>query len=187
MAQKVAVLLADGFEEIEALAVVDVLRRAQIETVMVAVSSDSSNIALVGRNAITVVADCHIEDIGASDFQMIILPGGQPGTENLKKDERVRTIIEQFHKDDKKIAAICAAPTILSAYGLIEGKNITSHPSVKDELDETNYKEDRVVVDGNIITSRGPGTAIEFALTLVEILINKDTAQKINAALMGKS
>lgn len=182
--KRVLIPLAEGFEEIEALAVVDILRRAHIEVITATIGSDAS-MAVTGRSNISVLADSSLEDVLETDFDMIVLPGGQPGTNNLKDDDRIKTVIEKMHDEDKFVAAICAAPTILSALGIIDGINITSHPTVKESLSETNYKEDRVVVDSKIITSRGPGTAIEFALKLIEILINKDKAEEVNKGVMA--
>ncbi len=121
-----------------------------------------------------------------SEFDLVVLPGGQPGTSNLQKDERVKAILLKMNQDDKKIAAICAAPVILQSAGLLEGQSLTSHPSVKEELKDVPYSENRVVVDGNIITSRSPGTAMEFAMKLVEILFDADRMETVNKGVMAK-
>jgi 4-methyl-5(b-hydroxyethyl)-thiazole monophosphate biosynthesis len=117
---------------------------------------------------------------------MLVLPGGALGTENLKKDIRVKAIAERLNKKGRFITAICAAPTVLSAIGITAGKRVTSHPSVRSELSKEMISEDRVIIDGNIITSQGPGTAIEFAFKLVEILLGKDKALEVNKGVLAK-
>lgn len=184
MTKRVLIPLAAGFEEIEALAVVDILRRAGIEVTMGDVTGDGQK-PIKGRNGIFVMADCSLDEAVNDPFDMVVLPGGQPGTTNLKEDDRIKALIKKMHDDQKFIAAICAAPLVLSAVGIIDGKNITSHPGVKKDLSEVNYKDDRVVVDGHIVTSRGPGTAIEFAFKLVELLISSEKAEEVNRGVLA--
>ena len=179
---RVLVILAPGFEEVEAFGPVDMLRRAGADVT----TAGTVDGVIVGRNDIKTLADESLDHALNEEFDMIVLPGGLGGTENMMGDERVRRIIEHHDEKGKKIAAICAAPTILADMGVTKGKNITSHPSVKDEFKEENYSEDRVVVDGNIITSRGPGTALEFGLKLVEILVSKEKAEEVNAGVMAR-
>jgi len=179
----VIVPLAPGFEEIEALTVVDILRRGGID-VTVAGTVDGP---ITGRSKITVIADVSLDAIDPDHFDMVVLPGGQPGTNNLKKDSRVAAIIKSLNDKNKTIAAICAAPSILSAIGLLDGKNVTSFPGIRDDLKETQYSEERVVVDGNIITSRSAGTAMEFALKLVEILRGKTIMNSVSHEVLAKS
>lgn len=173
--------LAPGFEEIEAIAVVDILRRAGVEVVIAATADNPAE----GRNRIKVVADVRLDSVKDKDFDMIVLPGGVLGTENLKKDTRVKEIVERLYKKGKFVTAICAAPTVLSAIGITKGKRVTSHPGVRAEFKKEIISDDRVVIDGNIVTSQGPGTAIEFALKLVELLIDKDKAYEIKRAIVG--
>ena len=180
--KKVLVILAPGFEEIETVTVVDILRRAGAR-VTLAGTEDGT---LQGSRGINLVPDSRLNDVDVDDFDMVILPGGQPGTSNLQKDERVRAILLKMNQDDKKIAAICAAPVVLQSAGLLESKTFTSHPSVKDELKDVPYSENRVVVDGNIITSRSPGTAMEFAMKLVEILFDTARMETVNKGVMAK-
>lgn len=170
--KKVAVFLADGFEEIEALSVVDVLRRAGIYCNTVSIKSEM----VEGAHNVVVKADEVMSEdaVEIENYDMIVCPGGLPGAEYLSKDERVLKIIRKF-KDmpDKYIAAICASPaTVLSAAGVEDGKYITSYPGEEFEkcLEKANYVEELVVVDGNIITSRGPATTLLFAYKLVDIL-----------------
>lgn len=175
--KKVAVLLADGFEEIEALTVVDVLRRADIICDTVSISKELVN----GAHNIIVKADKLLkEDI--EDYDMIVLPGGLPGAENLSKNQKILDVIRKFDKiENKYISAICAAPAmVLSSAGIEEDRYITSYPGENFEnlLKEANYVDELVVVDGNLITSRGPATALLFAYKLVDILGGNSSSLK---------
>lgn len=180
--KKVLIPLAQGFEEIEAIAVVDILRRAGIEVILAGTTDNP----IEGRNKIKVLADASLNSVKDQDFDMIVLPGGAVGTENLKKDVRVKEIVERLYKKGRFITAICAAPTVLSAIGITEGKTVTSHPSVRGGLNKEKVVDDRVVVDGNIVTSQGPGTAIEFAFKLVEVLLGKDKAAEVNKGVLAR-
>ncbi len=183
----VLVPLAKGFEEIEAITVIDILRRAGL---MVTVAGDPGpDGTILGRTDIKVAPDCTLNEIAArdpEDFDVIVLPGGLGGTERLQKDERIRKVLEYVDANNGITAAICAAPTVLAEFGLLKGKTITSHPSVKDQLGDAIYKNDRVVVDGRLITSQGPGTAMEFALALVEYLEGKDKMLEVNQGVLAK-
>lgn len=180
--KKVLIPLAPGFEEIEALAVVDILRRVGIEVVLAGTADNP----IEGRNRIKVLADASLDSVKGEDFDMIVLPGGAVGTENLKKDVRVKEIIERLYKKGRFITAICAAPTVLSAIGITEGKTVTSHPTVRAKLQKEKLSDDRVVVDGNIITSQGPGTAIEFAFKLIEVLLGKGKTAEVNKGVLAR-
>lgn len=167
--KKVAVLLANGFEEIEALTVVDVLRRAQIQCDMISLNTE----IVPGAHNIEVKSDKKFnEDI--KEYDMIVLPGGLPGAENLAQNEKVLEVIREFNSDENKyIAAICASPAmVLSKAGIEENRYITSYPDDEYEkmLEKANYVEELVVVDNNLITSRGPATTMLFAYKLVDIL-----------------
>ncbi len=179
--KKVLVPLATGFEEIEALTVVDILRRAGAEV------SVAGTVAgpIEGRSHIKVIPDTLMESVSGSGFDMIVLPGGAVGADNLKKDPRVKKIVEELYCQGKLVTAICAAPKVLSAIGLTEGRTITSHPSVRSEI-KGRITEDRVVVDGNIITSQGPGTAMEFAFKLVETLFGPEKADEVNKGVLAR-
>jgi len=175
--KKVAVLLAEGFEEIEALTVVDVLRRAGFTCEMVSIKDEQ----VVGSHNIVVKSDKLLgEDI--KYYDMIVLPGGLPGAENLAKSENVLKVIGDFSEDDNKyIAAICAAPAIvLPKAGIEENKYVTSYPDSNYEkmLEKANYVDELVVTSGNLITSRGPATALLFAYKLVDILGGDSTILK---------
>lgn len=171
--------MADGFEPVEALAVVDVLRRAKIDTVTVSIAGDRK---VTGSHNIIVEADALYEDVRAQimEAEVVFLPGGMPGTINLKAHEGVMNVVNDFYKKQKKIAAICAAPgRILGETGLLKGKRATCHYSVIDSLIDATFVDEPVVVDGNIITSRGMGTAIPLGLELVRQLVDEETAAKI--------
>lgn len=177
--KKVAVLLANGFEEIEALTVVDVIRRAGEICHMVSIEEE----IVVGTHNIEVKADKIISD-DIKSYDMIVLPGGMPGSTNLRDNLKVIELIKYFNEKNKYIGAICAAPIILEKANIIDGKNITSYPGVQDDLKSCNYvSEHRVVVDGNIITSRGPATALEFSYRLLDKL-GSDKSDKLRESMM---
>lgn len=180
--KKVLIPLAPGFEEIEALAIVDILRRAGVEVIMAGTVDNP----IEGRNKIKVLADTSLDSVKGQDFDMIVLPGGAMGTENLKKDPRIKEIVEILYKKGRLITAICAAPTVLSAIGVTAGKTVTSHPTVRAVLQKEKISDNRVVVDGNIITSQGPGTAIEFAFKLVEVLLGKEKVAEVNKGVLAR-
>ena len=161
---KVAVILAQGFEEIEALTVVDVLRRANITCHMVGFGEK-----VTGSHAIQVQAD-RVFDGNLSEYDMIVLPGGMPGSAHLRDNEQLITELQKFEKIGKKVAAICAAPIALNQAGLLEGRNFTCYDGVQEQIADGHYSKETVVVDGNVITSRGPATALAFAYHLVETL-----------------
>ena len=164
--KKAAVFLAEGFEEIEALTVVDILRRAKVKCDMVSLDKLEVN----GGHNILVKADKVLSD-EIKDYDLIVLPGGMPGTTNLQNDSKLIELIKYFDENKKLIGAICAAPIVLGTAEIIEGRNITSYPGFEDELKGCNYIDNEVVVvDNNIITSRGPATAIEFSYKLLEAL-----------------
>ena len=177
---RVAVILADGFEEVEAMAIIDVLRRAGIDTMIAGLHGGHITSA---RN-VKVIPDAVIDTVKAEDFEMIILPGGQPGSDNLDADPRVKVLITSFSQKGKLTGAICAAPIVLASAGVLKGKRATSYPSYKDRLGGAVYEEKSVVMDGNVMTSRGAGTALSFGLAIVERLVGKEKAQKIKEAML---
>ncbi len=177
---KVLIPLADGFEEVEAVALVDVLRRAGIEVVTAGLHSGP----VVSARGIKVIPDAAIDGVSADDFDMIVLPGGQPGSDNLNADERVRALIKDFYGKGKLTGAICAAPYVLANTGILAGKHVTAFPSYSDKLGTALYEESSVVEDGNILTSRGPGTALCFGLAIAEKLAGKEKARSIKEAML---
>ena len=177
---KVAVIFADGFEEVEGMAIVDVLRRAEIETVMAGLHDGP----VTSARKVKVLVDTVIESVNPDDFDMIILPGGQPGSDNLNNDRRVKDLIKQFVQKGKLTGAICAAPIVLAGAGVLDGRRATSYPSYREKLGAAVYVENSVVVDGTIVTSRGPGTALAFGLAVVEKLLGADRAEKIRNAML---
>ena len=179
--KNVLVPIAPGFEEIETITVVDILRRSGARVSIAGIVQG----AIEGSRGIKLLADESIDNIKSEKFDLIFLPGGQPGTDNLKKDTRVTTLLKEMGGKKKLIGAICAAPIILEENGLLKKCKRTSHPSVKERLLDGVYVEDRVVVDHNIITSRSPGTAMEFAFKLVEILFGKDRVILVNNGVLA--
>lgn len=183
MNKKICVFFADGFEEIEGLTVVDLLRRAGVE---VTTASISNSLTIHGAHGIDVQADKMFDDVNYEEQDMVVLPGGMPGTLNLGAHQGVKTVLEQFYKEKKYIAAICAAPSVLGGYGMLEGRKATSYPGFQEALKGAEYVEDAVAVDDFMITSRGLGTAIDFSLALIEKLIDKQKAETIKNAIMYK-
>lgn len=177
---KVVILLAEGFEEVEAIAIVDVLRRADIEVAIAGLYEGP----ITSARKVRVLPDTVIDTIRPEDFDMIVLPGGQPGSDNLNADTRVRRLINEFHAKGKLTGAICAAPYVLANAGILEGKRATSYPTYKDRLGNVIYEELSVVEDGNVMTSRGPGTALCFGLSIVKRLVGKEKAQQIRQAML---
>lgn len=174
------VFLAPGFEEIEALAVVDVLRRAELDVLTVGVGEDF----VIGSHQIPVACDIAEKNLILDEkVEAIVLPGGMPGTLNLEKSATVQKAIDWATENEKLVCAICAAPSILGHKGLLNGKNSTCFPGFEDELFGAEISKDYVVKDGNIITARGMGSAIEFGLQIAEVLTTKENAQKIRASL----
>jgi 4-methyl-5(b-hydroxyethyl)-thiazole monophosphate biosynthesis len=174
----VLVPLADGFEEIEAFAPVDLLRRAGVEVI---VASLNDNRHATGRSGITAHADVALSALAGRTFDLVFLPGGA-GVKHLRADPRVGEIVRAQHSAGRWLAAICAAPTVLHDAGLLAGRRYTAHYSVADELPAILAGE-RIVTDGKITTSRGAGTAMEFGLHLVALLTSADKAQEISKAI----
>ena len=179
----VYIFLADGFEEIEALTQVDYLRRAGIEVKTVGVTGKTVH----GAHGISVLSDITEKDVVLDeDLSMVILPGGIPGVPNLSKSETVIDALEYAYKNDKFIAAICAAPTLVAKYGYLEGKNAVCYPSMEDELYGANRVDAPVVRDGKIITARAAGASEEFAFELIRALTSKEAAEKVRHAICAR-
>lgn len=176
----VLIPLAPGCEELEAVTLVDILRRAGVQ-VTTAGLQDGPVRASRGT---VLVPDMTLDAALRNDYDLIALPGGMPGAEHLKNDSRIIAALQRMHAAGKYVAAICAAPMALHAAGLLEDKRATSFPGVLDRLPGSHhYSPDAIVADGTILTSRGPGTALDFALALVELLVGKTKRQEVEAAL----
>ncbi|MCQ2969787.1 MAG: DJ-1/PfpI family protein [Clostridium sp.] len=175
---KVAVLLAEGFETIEALTTVDILRRAGVECHTFAMKNQE----VTTSHHITLKADKVFND-EIKEYDIVVLPGGMPGAVNLRDDERVIELLKEFNTKNKKIAAICAGPISLGKAGLSEGKNVTCYPGFEEQLGNCNYKEELVVVDENIITGRGPASAIPFAFEILN-QIEPEKVEEIKKAML---
>lgn len=181
---KTMIFMSDGCEEVEALTVVDLLRRAEIEITMVSLKEE---LMINGSHNIGIKADCLYSEADFDSCDMIILPGGLRGTENIKAHEDLNKQIKSFNEKGKMLAAVCAAPTVFAADGILEDKCATSYPGKAAEMTPVKeYKEDSVVVDGNVITSRGLGTSIEFAAAIIGHFKGKEAAEKVLKAIVYK-
>jgi 4-methyl-5(b-hydroxyethyl)-thiazole monophosphate biosynthesis len=178
MKKRVLCLLADGFEEIETVTPVDLLRRAGVEVVIASLDGRMA----AGRGGMRLEADAILADLDASGFDMLLIPGG-PGVEKMRGDGRAASLAREFASADKPVAAICAAPLVLKDAGLLEGRRFTAYQSVRKELG--GGLDERVVVDGNLITSRGAGTAMDFSLALVSRLLGQAAADRVAEEIMA--
>jgi protein deglycase len=178
---KVAILLANGFETLEGLTVVDILRRAEVECDTFALEGTE----VTTSHKIKVHADKNIMDEEIKEYDFIVLPGGMPGSSNLRDSERVIELVKEFNSKKKWVCAICAGPIALGKAGVTEGNNVTCYPGFEDQLGNCNYKDELVVVDGNIITGRGPAAAIPFAFEILS-KISEEKANKVKKAMLFK-
>lgn len=178
----VLVPLAPGCEELEAITIIDLLRRAGIQVVTAGLDDGPVR----GSRGTVLIPDTTLHHALQQEFDMVALPGGQPGSNNLNADPRIHTLLKHMADQDKYTAAICAAPLVLANAGLLHGKRATSFPGVLSKMDlhGVELKTDAVVHDGKVITSRGPGTAMDFALTLIEILAGKAKRNEVEVGLM---
>ena len=178
---RVAIFFADGFEEIEALTPVDILRRGGIDTVTVSIGED---LTIHGSHNIDIKADIRISELDFDSVDMIVLPGGKIGHQNLEACKALTDKIAEFNEAGKFVAAICAAPTILGRMGILKGHDATCYGGMEAALEGANKLTDSVVVSGNIITSRGPATTIPFALKLAELLNGKEKAGAVAKGML---
>jgi protein deglycase len=178
---RVLVPLAEGFEEIEAVTVIDLLRRAGIEVLVAGLSAGP----VTGSHGITLEPDVALQDVLEETFDMVALPGGMPGAKHLAEDSRLCALLQRMAADDRYIAAICAAPGVLAKAGLLAGKRATSFPGFlsPESAPLTQVLEEAVVEDGKVITSRGPGTAMDFALALIQRLEGANLRREVEARL----
>lgn len=178
----IAILLADGFEEIEALTPLDVLRRAGLDVRTVAIGSKIA----VGSHGIPVICDIEADEVNENELSMVIFPGGMPGSLNLDASPYADKFINAALKNGGRIAAICAAPLVLGRRGLLEGKEAICYPGFEEELRGAKISEKSVVTDANITTAKGMGVALPFALELVRLICGEDKANEISKSVMEK-
>jgi len=177
---EVYIFLADGFEEIEGLTVVDLLRRAGIDITMVSITGSKE---ITGAHNIKVIADELFDETGYNNAKMLVLPGGMPGTTHLLEHKKLRELLLKHNSDNKMIAAICAAPSVLGMNGILEGKKATCYPGFENKLIGAIYTNEKVVEDKNVITSKGLGTAIDFAASIIEQYQGKEAAERIKSSI----
>ena len=176
--------LARGFEEVEAVSLIDVLRRGGIEVRVAHLDGDMDTELVLGANGITIKADTSIANVIEEDFDMILLPGGWDGTYRLAENKTIQNLLKEFQASGKIIGSICAAAFALKAADVLTN-NYTCYPGAKDEVDHEGYRDDQAVVtDGNIMTSRGPGTALCFGLEIVKRLVGEETHQAIKEGML---
>lgn len=178
---RVLVPLAPGCEELEAVTVTDLLTRAGIEVVTAGLDDKP----VKASRGIVLMPDTTLDAVLDQEFDMIVLPGGLPGADHLNADPRIQQIVKKLNNENRYTAAICAAPRVLATAGLLDNKNATSYPGALDQFKTENmsYQETPVVVDGKVVTSRGPGTAMDFALTLIELLAGKAKRDEVEGPL----
>jgi len=178
----VLIPLAEGCEELEAVTLIDILRRADITVVT---ASLAENTLITASRGVRIQADTHLENVIYDDFDMIILPGGLPGSTHLDEDSHIHAILKRHYQLDKAVAAICAAPLVLAHAGLLDGKRATCYPGVlsPDNWPNIQLCNDATVIDGRVLTSRGPGTAIDFALSIIEFLKDRETRNTVEISL----
>ena len=178
---KILVTISNGFEEIEAVSIIDICRRAGIEVVTAGVEDR----VLIGAHSIKIEMDKRVDEVNSSDFDMIVLPGGLPNAFTLADDNDVQRLLKEFEEKNKKIGAICAAPYALHKAGVLN-QNYTCYPSFEKKIKDDGYQDDKnVVTDNNVITSRGPATAIDFALEIVNILCEKEIYTNVKSGLLA--
>ncbi len=180
--KSICIPLANGFEEIEAVTLIDVLRRAGFSVTTCGLNS----LQVRGAHNVTVAADTMIDEVFKDKWDLVVLPGGMPGATNLRDDARVGRLLEQTAKADGYVGAICAAPIALARYGFVQGRKATSYPGFGGQMPGATYCEDRVVCDGKVLTSRGPGTAMEFALAITELLAGSAKAEELKKQMLVK-
>jgi 4-methyl-5(b-hydroxyethyl)-thiazole monophosphate biosynthesis len=176
--------LAKGFEEVEAVSLIDVLRRGGVEVRVAHMDGELDTDLVLGANGITVQADTSIKNVISEDFDMILLPGGWDGTYILAENRKVQSLLKEFKAKDKVVGAMCAAPYALKQAGVL-GDNYTCYPAAKDKINHKGYREDKqVVTDGNIITSRGPGTALCFGLAILKRLVGEESYLAVKEGML---
>jgi 4-methyl-5(b-hydroxyethyl)-thiazole monophosphate biosynthesis len=178
--KKICIPLADGFEEIEAVTLIDVLRRAGFSVKTCGLNGLQTH----GSHNITVIADMTIDQAFDDAWDLVVLPGGMPGASNLRDDARVGSLLKKTATCGGYVGAICAAPIALAHFGLVKGIKATSYPGFSEQMPDALYSEDRVVYDRKVLTSRGPGTAMEFALFIIETLADRSKAEELKKQML---
>lgn len=180
--KKLGIFMAEGCEMIEGLAVVDVVRRTgEMEIITIAIGDIKE---VTSSHNVTFLADALISDVNFDELDGIVLPGGMPGTLNLLANETVNAVVRKFAEEGKLVAAICAAPSVLGAAGILEGRHATCHPGFEEKLIGATCLEDAVVIDGHIVTSRGMGTAVDFGLAIVWLMLDDEAVEKVKKAIV---
>jgi 4-methyl-5(b-hydroxyethyl)-thiazole monophosphate biosynthesis len=177
---KVLVPLAQGCEELEAVTIIDLLRRADINVVTTGLDSKP----VTASRKTVLIPDTDLETALKDDYDMVVLPGGLPGSDYLESDDRIKELLIKMTNSGKFTAAICAAPKVLSSAGLLKDKKATCYPTVLESDSDTEITDEAVVIDGKVITSRGPGTAMDFALSLIDVLEGKDKRDEVEKGLV---
>jgi protein deglycase len=177
---KVLIPLAQGCEELEAVTIIDLLRRADISVVTAGLDAKP----VTASRGTVIIPDTDLDTALQDDYDMVVLPGGLPGADHLDNDQRIKDILIKMANSEKFTAAICAAPKVLANAGLLDGKKATSYPGFLESANKTEISNDAVVIDGKVITSRGPGTAMDFALTLIESLAGKEKRDEVEKGLV---
>lgn len=179
---RVLVPLANGCEELEAVTIIDLLRRAGIEVVTAGLTDGP----VTASRGVVLLPDSTLDLVLGDEFDMIVLPGGLPGADNLDADPRIHTLLQRMAEQDRYTAAICAAPKVLMNAGLLDGRKVTAYPGLIDGqlAASSQFTSDAVVTDGRVVTSRGPGTAMDFALTLIELLLGSDQRRAVEEPLV---
>jgi len=178
---RVLIPLAQGCEELEAVTIIDLLRRAEIEVI----TASLDNAPVKCARGTVIIADTNLGEIINDSFDLMVLPGGLPGADNLNADSRIHQLITRLADEGKHIGAICAAPKVLFENGILNGKKATAYPGSLDAMDTSrlSLNNEAIQIDGKVITSRGPGTAMDFALMLIEILLGKDARNQVETPL----
>lgn len=179
--KKAVMLFADGFEEVEALMTVDLLRRGGVE---IQLASITQEMTVCGSHGIQVGMDTTLSQVNIEQMDAILIPGGMPGTKNLAADEAACQALKKMNQAGKIVGAICAAPSVLGKCGILDGKRATCYPGFEEQLGDASFVDEMVVSDGNVVTSRGLGTAMEFGFRLLELLVSKETAEEVKKSVV---
>lgn len=178
---KVYIFLANGFEDIEAIAPLDILRRGGVEVTTVSITASTS---VESAHGVTVTADCHFDDADLGDADLLVLPGGMPGAQNLLEHDGLRKALLEHNEKARRLAAICAAPMVLGQNGLLKGRRATCYPGFERYLDGADYTAETVTVDGNITTGRGPGAAMAFGYQLLSYFVPQEQVEEIKQGML---